>query len=260
MGLPIIFIFNNAFKPFTELFAYPPKFFVRNPTFENFRMLFDFSNESGIPMTRYLFNSVLVSVVVIVLSLVISSLAAFALSKLNFKGKELLNKINTVSLMYVPIAIAIPRFLIIVEMGIFNTYWAHILPLLAMPIGLFLLKQFMDGVPDELIEAARIDGAGNFRIWWSIVIPLVKPALVTVAILAFQASWVNLESSNMFIDQEALKTLPYYMNTLIAQSGNVVASAGMGAVTTLILFVPNLLIFLFLQSKVMASMARTGIK
>ncbi|MFC0470640.1 carbohydrate ABC transporter permease [Halalkalibacter kiskunsagensis] len=260
MALPIIFIFNHAFKPFTELFAYPPRFFVQAPTLENFRLLANFSAESGMPLSRYVFNSLYVTILVILLTLFISSLAAFALSKLEFKGKDTFNKINTLALMFVPVAVAIPRFFIVVNLGIFNTYWAHIIPLLAMPIGIFLLKQFMDQIPNELLEAAKIDGAGNMRLYWSIMLPLVKPALVTVAILTFQASWSNIESSAIFMDKESIRTLPFYMETLVSQSGNIVAGAGLAAVAGLVMFVPNLILFIILQNKVMNSMAHTGIK
>ncbi|MFD0715601.1 carbohydrate ABC transporter permease [Paenibacillus sp. GCM10027626] len=260
LTLPILFIVNHAFKPFTELFAYPPTFFVKTPTLENFRMLFQFSSESGIPMSRYLFNSLFTTTAVILLMLFISSLAAFALSKLQFKGKHTFNKINTLALMFVPIAVMIPRFLIIEQLGIYNTYLAHIIPMLAMPVGIFLLKQFMDQIPDDLIEASKMDGGGNWRVYWNVMLPLVRPALATVAILTFQASWGNTESSSIFMDDESLRTLPFYMNTLIGQSGNIVAGAGLSAVVGLIMFVPNLILFVILQNKVMDSMAHTGIK
>ncbi|AIQ34430.1 MULTISPECIES: carbohydrate ABC transporter permease [Paenibacillus] len=260
MVLPIVFIINNSFKPFTELFAYPPRFFVSQPTFENFRLLLHFSAESGLPLSRYVFNSVLTTTIVILSTLAISSMAAFGLSKLHFKGKETFNKINTLALMFVPVAVAIPRFLIIEKMGVFNTYFAHIIPMLAMPIGIFLLKQFMDQVPDDLIEASKMDGGGNWRVYWSVMLPMVKPALVTVAILTFQASWGNAESSANFMNDESLRTLPFYLNTLVAQSGNIVAGAGLSAVAGLVMFLPNLILFIILQNKVMDSMAHTGIK
>ncbi len=261
MGLPIVFIINHAFKPFTELFAYPPRFFVRNPTTENFVRLAQFSQESGIPISRYIFNSVLTTAVVVFASIILCSLSAYALSKLEFKGKETLNKINQYSMMFVPVAVAIPKFLILVNIGIYNTYFAHILPLLAMPVGLFLVKQFMDtNVPNELIEAAKIDGAGNWRIYWNIALPLVMPALVTVGILAFQMSWGYTEGSNLYIDQEALRNLPFYLTTVISKQGNIVVTAGVGAAAQLITFIPNIIIFIFMQNKVMASMATSGIK
>lgn len=260
MMLPILFVINNAFKPFTELFAYPPKFFVRKPTLENFRMLFNFSVESGIPMTRFLFNSIIVSGAVVVLSVLLSLMTAYSMSKLKFKGQEQIFKINTMALMFVPVAVAIPRYLIVVYGGIYNTMLAHILPLLAMPIGLFLVKQFVDQIPNELLEAARVDGASNWYIFWKIVFPLVTPAIVTVAFLAFQTSWGNLQSSTNFIENEALKTLPFYLNTLVDSSGNIVASAGMNAAAQLLMFIPNFVLFIFLQSKIMESMSHSGIK
>ena len=261
MGAPIIFIINHAFKPYTELFAYPPKLFVRRPTLDNFTRLFTFSSESGIPISRYIFNSVVTTAAVVVLSILISSLAAFALSKLEFKGKRTLNRINQFALMFVPIAVAIPRFFVLINLGIYNTYFAHIIPLLAMPVGIFLIKQFMDSsVPIELIEAAKIDGAGNWRIYWNVALPLVIPALVTVAILSFQVSWSNTEGSNIFVDKEALRTLPFYMSTVVSQQGNIVVTAGIGAAANLIMFLPNLIIFIIMQNKVMASMAHSGIK
>lgn len=165
MALPIIYIFSHAFKPMDELFAYPPRFFVQKPTLNNFKNLFKATSESGIPMSRYLFNSIVVTVIVVFLSVFISSLAAYALSKKDFKYKNLIFEINTLALMFVNAAVIIPRYLIIEELGITNTIFAHILPLVAMPIGLFLIKQFLDQIPDALIEAAKIDGASDIYIY-----------------------------------------------------------------------------------------------
>ena len=259
-SLPIIYIVNDAFKPFTELFHYPPRFFVRKPTLENFRLLYTFSSESGIPMSRYLFNSIFVAIIVVVLTVFISTISAFALSKFKFKGHKVLFKINTYALMFVPIAVSIPRYLILTRLGIFNTYFAHIIPMLAMPVGLFLVKQFMDQVPDELLEAAVMDGASNWQIYAKIMFPLTKSAIVTVAFLAFQQSWMSTEASNIFVDVEALRTLPFYLSTLSQQTGNIVAARGISAAGWLIMFLPNLFIFVFLQSRVMESMANSGIK
>jgi len=260
MALPIVFIINNAFKPYTELFVYPPRFSVRRPTIENFRLLFGFSTEAGIPLARFLFNSVVVATLVVILSVLFSLMTAYVLSKLPMKGKKQLFNINTMALMFVPVAVAIPRYLIIVNTGIFNTVWAHVLPLLAMPIGLFLVKQFIDQIPNEYLEAARVDGASNWYIFWHVIVPQVKPAIVTVAFLAFQSTWGNIQSSTLFVDIETLRTLPFYLNTLIDSSGNVVASAGMNAAAQLIMFVPNFVLFIVLQSKIMESMTHSGIK
>ena len=259
MVLPIVYIFNNAFKPLSELFAFPPRFFVINPTMENFILLFSSRALGGIPMSRYLFNSVVVSLVVVFLNILISTMAAYALSKKQFIMKKVLFEVNTVALMFVPIAVAIPRYLVLANLGLINTFWVHIFPLLALPIGLFLVKQFIDQLPDSLIEAAKIDGMGDFGIYFKIVLPLIKPAVATVAILSFQAVWANVETSSVYVNNENLRTFAFYMDTL-STTNNTVAGAGLTAAATLLMFVPNLLIFIFMQSKVMDTMAHSGIK
>ena len=259
MALPIIFIFCHAFKPMDELFAFPPKFFVSRPTLDNFTNLLAQSNDSGIPLSRYVFNSVVITLIVVLLSIVISSMAGFALSKMRFKSKGTLLEINNLALMFVPIAVMIPRYLVIDKIGIGDTYLAHILPTLAMPVGLFLIKQFMDQIPDELIEAATIDGANEFQIYHKIILPIVRPALATAAILVFQQVWNNIESSSLFVTSESLRTLAFYMNTL-ASTTNVVAGQGIAAAASLIMFLPNLILFVLLQSKVMNTMAHSGLK
>lgn len=259
MALPIIFIICHAFKPMDELFAFPPKFFVSRPTLDNFRNLFSQSNDSGIPLSRYVFNSVLITTLVVFASIIISSMGGYALSKMRFKSKGVLLEINNLALMFVPVAVMIPRYLVIDKVGISDTYFAHILPLLAMPVGLFLIKQFMDQIPDELIEAATIDGANEFQIYLKIIMPIVRPALATAAILVFQQVWNNIESSSLFVTSEGLRTLAFYMSTL-ASNTNAVAGQGMAAAASLIMFLPNLILFIFLQSKVMNTMAHSGLK
>ncbi|MDE7061456.1 MAG: carbohydrate ABC transporter permease, partial [Lachnospiraceae bacterium] len=191
MAIPIVYIFCHAFKPMDELFAFPPKIFVSKPTWNNFRALFRASQSSGIPMSRYVFNSLIVTLTVVLASIIFSTMAAFALSKLKFKGKYTIMEINNAALMFVGVAVQIPRYLVIDTLSIKDNYLAHILPLLAMPVGLFLVKQFIDQVPDALIEAAYIDGAKDLTIYIKIILPLVKPAIATTAILAFQAVWTN---------------------------------------------------------------------
>lgn len=259
MGLPIVYIFSHAFKPMDELFAYPPKFFVKNPTFDNFTNLFETMDLSGVPISRYLFNSFTSTIAIVILTIVVSALAGFALSKKKFKLKGIIFEINTLALMFVPIAVQIPRYLVIVRTGLIDNFWAHILPVLAMPMGIFLVKQFMDQLPDSLIEAAKIDGAGDMRIFFQIVMPLVKPALATIAILSFQAAWNNIEPSTIYINDESLKTFAFYMSTLTS-ANNSVAGQGMAAASALIMFIPNLVIFICMQGKVMNTMAHSGIK
>ena len=191
MGAPIIYIINHAFKPMDELFAFPPRFFVSHPSLENFRNLFQTTAGSSIPISRYIFNSLVVTLAVVALSVLISTMAGFALSKMDFKLKGPVFEVNNIALMFVATAVTIPRYLTINTLGILDTYWAHILPLIAMPVCLFLIKQFIDGVPNSLLEAAQLEGAGSFTIYRKIIIPLTKPAIATGSILAFQSVWTK---------------------------------------------------------------------
>ncbi len=261
MLLPMVFIFSNAFKPPDELFAYPPRFLVERPTFKNFTDLFSRMANSGVPVSRYLFNSVVITAITVGASIIVSTTAAYALSKKRFGLKKTLFAINTVALMFVPIAVAIPRFLVVHRLGLMDTFLVHILPGLAMPVGLFLLKQFIDGIPDELMDAARVDGATDVRIYWNIILPMIRPAIATIAILTFQATWNDAGVSTLYVNQEALKTFAFYLTTLTATTGaNTVAGQGITAAASLIMFLPNLIIFMFLQSQVMSTMAHSGLK
>ncbi len=263
MVLPIVFIFSHAFKPPDELFAYPPRFLVVNPTLRNFTDLFSKMSTSGVPISRYLFNSILITLLSIGVSILVSTLAAYALSKKKFRLKQALFAINTVALMFVPIAVTNPRFLVIERLNLINNFWVHILPGLAMPVGLFLLKQFIDGIPDEVIEAAQIDGASDVRIYWAIILPMIMPAIATIAILTFQATWNNAETSTLYVNDESLKSFAFYITTLTsaaATGANPVAGQGIAAAASLIMFVPNLVIFIILQSQVMNTMAHSGLK
>lgn len=262
MVLPILYVFSSAFKPPDELFAYPPRFFVVNPTLKNFTDLFSKLSTSGVPVSRYLFNSLLITAVTVAASILVSSTAAYALSKKRFRLKQTLFAINTVALMFVPIAVTIPRFLVIEQLNLLDTLWVHILPGLAMPVGLFLLKQFMDGIPNEVIEAAQIDGASDGGIYWNIILPMIQPAIATIGILTFQAAWNNADTSALYLNQESLKTFAFYLGTLTTTTtgANAVAGQGMAAAAALIMFLPNLIIFIFLQSQVMSTMSHSGLK
>lgn len=259
MALPIVYIINHAFKPMEELFAFPPNFFVKNPTLDNFTALIKASRTAGIPMSRYVFNSLIITSVTIVLALLFTTMAAFSLSKIRFGAKYVLMDINQAAMMFVATAVLIPRYLVMTFTGTINTYVAHILPLLAVPVALFLVKQFVDQVPDSLLEAAYMDGASDLQVYIKIVIPMIKPAIATAAIMVFQQVWTNMETSNYFVNDDGLKTLTFYMNTL-ANANNTVAGQGMSAAAALIMFIPNLVLFILLQNNVMNTMATSGIK
>ncbi len=259
MVLPIIYIFSTAFKPAEELFKFPPSFFVVNPTWENFKSLFELMAGTSVPATRYLFNSVIVTVLTMFISIFLSVSAGYVLSKKKFKGQKLLFEINTLALMFVPIAVTIPRFIIIVNLGLTDRFISNILPIVAMPVGLFLIKQFIDQVPNALLEAARMDGANEWQILTKIIIPSVRPAIATVAIMSFQSAWGNVEASVYYINNESLKTFAYYITTFSSASTSSITQ-GVTAASALIMFVPNLVIFIVMQSKVMDTMAHSGIK
>jgi multiple sugar transport system permease protein len=270
-ALPIIFIFFNAFKPLDELLVYPPKFITLRPTLQNFMNLAATSANKTIPMSRYLFNSFIATLSVVALTLLITVMAAYCMAKRKYRLKNVLFGINEAALMFVPVAVAIPRYLIIFKMGLVNSFFAHIIPLIALPVGLYLIKQFIDDFPDSVVEAAQIDGASDYYILRKVIIPNITPALATVAILSFQSSWNSLEASNYYINNEALKSFAFYMTTLTANSGNAngmvgqmtgntIAGLGIQAAAALIMFIPNLVLFIILQSRVMNTMSHSGMK
>jgi len=260
MLLPVVYIINQAFKPLDELFLFPPRFFVQNPTWDNFTDLFRTASSTGVPLSRYLFNTVLITVATIFFTIWISVSSGYALSKKKFKTKKLVFTINQIALMFVRTAVIIPTYFIIVRIGLNNSPLVHIIPYLAMPVSVFLVKQFIDQIPDALIEAARIDGATDFQIVMRIIVPLTKNAIATVAILTFQATWGAVEASNLYIQDETMKSFGFYLNTLAVNAGNSIAGVGIAAAAGLIMFLPNLIIFIVMQSRVMNTMAHAGIK
>jgi ABC-type glycerol-3-phosphate transport system permease component len=260
MVMPIIYLFNHALKPPHELFVYPPNIFVREPTFNNFTELFVVTSASVIPVTRYLFNSLLVTSLAVLTVTLVSAMCAYPLAKMSFPGRGLLFATILLTLMFAQETVQIPRYLVVSHLGIMNTYFGHLLPLVAAPVSVFLMKQFMDQIPNELLEAARIDGAKELFIFLRIVIPMAMPAVATVSILTFQIAWGNVETSQLFMQNESMKTFPFFLSTLTNNLANSVARQGAAAAATLLMFLPNFIIFLFFQRKVIATMAHSGIK
>lgn len=267
--IPIIFIINHAFKPLSELFQFPPKFFVSHPSLNNFYDLIFAMNQSPVPFSRFLFNSLFVTGTTICLSVLFNTMGAYPLSKLNFKGKNIIFNTIIISLMFVPETVRITRYLVVTNLGVMNNYLGHIMPMLAMPISIFLIKQFMDQIPNALSEAAKIDGASEWKIFSSIIVPNIKPAIGTAVILAFQAVWVDTETSTYYMTSESMKTLPYFVQTLnsglvatSATAGQVVSVArqGASAAAGLMMFLPNFIIFLVLQKSMMNTLVNSGIK
>lgn len=256
MVLPMVFIFSNAFKPLSELFIFPPKLFPQNPTFDNFTNLSALLGDSWLPFPRYILNSVFITAIGTTGNIIISSMAAYILSKKKFPGKTFLFQLVVLSLLFSGNVLGIPNYIIMTKLGLINTLWAIILPLLPSSMGLFLMKQFMDQmVPDALLEAASLDGAGENRIFMQIVMPMVKPAWLTLLIFSFQSIWGT--TGGVFIFDEDLKTLPTALSNIV--SGGI-ARTGVSAAISLIMILPPITVFLFSQSNVMQTMSSSGIK
>ncbi|HHT35739.1 MAG: carbohydrate ABC transporter permease [Candidatus Wallacebacter cryptica] len=260
MLLPIVFIFMQAFKPLSELFLYPPRFYVMNPTLDNFSQLLTSVDAAVVPVVRYLFNSVFSAAATVIVVVAFSTMVAFALSKHNFLGKNAILNMTIMALMFAPQAVIIPRYIIVQRLGIIDTYLAHILPLVAAPVSVFLFKQFVDQVPEDLLAAARIDGASEWHILFRIIYPICRPAVSTIALLTFQSAWNTMEPSIYYIENEAMRTLPFFLGTLTSGLANNVAGQGAAAAAGLLMFLPNLIFFLVMQNRVIQTMAHSGLK
>ncbi|WP_020615445.1 carbohydrate ABC transporter permease [Paenibacillus daejeonensis] len=255
MALPLVYAINAAFKPLDEIFLFPPTLFVRNPTLDNFVDLTALLGNSWVPFSRYIFNTVFITGMGVVGHVLFASAAAYPLAKMNFPGKNILFTTVVLALMFAPQVTAIPNYMIMSWIGLIDTYWAVIIPAFAFPLGLYLMKQFMEQIPDALIEAAKIDGASEYRIFWQVVMPNVKPAWLTLMILLFQILWGT--EGNGFIYSEELKTLHFATNQII-QGG--IARAGVGAAVALILMSVPITLFVFSQSRIIETMATSGMK
>ena len=255
MALPLVMAINNALKPLDELFQFPPKIFVRNPTLENFSDLFILMNDTWVPFSRYMLNTVIITGGGMVGHVIIASLAAYPLAKHNFPGKKILFQMVVLSMMFSWTVTQTPQYMIISWLGINNSYWALILPACAFGMGLYLVKQFMEQLPDSLMESARLDGATEFKIFWTIVMPNIKPAWLTLAIFQFQQMWSN--TGGTFLRDEQLKPLQYALYQITAGG---VARAGAGAAVILIIAAVPITFFLICQSNILETMTSSGMK
>ncbi|MCQ2498872.1 MAG: carbohydrate ABC transporter permease [Lachnospiraceae bacterium] len=255
MAFPIIFAVNAALKPLDELFKFPPTIFAQHPTFDNFTDLFVTMGKSWVTFSRYLFNTVFITFVGTFGHLIVASMAAFVLAKYDFPGGQGFFKVVTISMMFTGWATAIPNYIILNKLGWIDTYWAIIIPAFASPMGLFLMKQFMEGLPTSLIEAAKIDGANEWKVFSGIVMPNVKPAWMTLIIFSVQALWNNKAST--FIYSEERKTLVYALQQV--QSGGI-ARTGQGMAVLVVVMIVPILIFVFSESQILETMASSGLK
>jgi ABC-type glycerol-3-phosphate transport system permease component len=254
-AFPLVYNINHAFKPLNEIFLFPPNIFVRRPTLNNLQDLFIMMSKSWVTFSRYIFNTVFITAFGTAGMIIVASMGAFVVSKYKFPGAKLFFQGVIITLMFSGYVTAIPNYLVMARLGWVDTYLSVIVPAFAMPIGFFLLKQFIDTIPDTLLEAAKVDGAKEWRIFLWIILPMIKPAWLTVMIFSVQNLW-NLRASNM-IYSEQLKTLPYALSQIILGG---IARAGVGAAVTLFVMIVPLVMFIMAQSNVLQTMASSGIK
>ena len=253
--LPLVYAISSAFKPLDEIYLYPPRFFVKNPTFNNFQDLLVVMSSSYVPFTRYVFNTVLTTLFGTLGHLLLGSMAAYVLAKYKFPGGKQFFNLCQSALMFNVYVLQIPTYLIMSQLGWVATYLALIVPAFALPMGLFLMKSFMEQIPDALIEAAKIDGAREGRIYLQIVMPNVKPAWLTVTIFSVQNLWN--QKGQVYIYSEEYKMLPYALQQIM--SGGV-ARAGVGSAATMVVMMVPIIVFIMAQSNILETMASSGIK
>lgn len=252
---PLVFTIANSFKPLDEIFIFPPKLFPRNFTLNNFNDLFNLLGNTRIPITRYLYNTLFISIFGVIGHVLIAALAAYPLAKHSFPGKSLINQLIIYSLMFSALVTAIPNYLVVSWLGLIDKHWAIIIPAWGFTLGLFLMKQFMETIPTELLEAAKIDGANEMRILFQVVMPLVKPAWLTVVILLFQSLWST--DGGAYIFTENLKPLSYALSQIV--SGGIARTGTAAAVSVIMLIVP-ISVFIISQTRILDTMAHSGIK
>ena len=254
--LPLIYCVITSFKPLDELLIFPPRFFVKRPTLSNYLELPSLLGKIQVPVSRYLFNSVFIAIAGTGLHIAAASLAAFAFSKSKMRSRVFLFTVIQIMLLYNSVTLSVPQYLIFTKLSMIDTYWVYILPAIPSAVGCFLMKQYIDvSVPDALLEAARIDGAGVVRMYREIVMPILKPAWMTIMLLSFQTMWTVIPNGTIFSEQ--LKTLPQVMNSISAGG---IARSGSAMAVTVILMIPPILVFLVTQSNVMETMSTSGIK
>lgn len=253
--LPLYLIVINAFKPLNEIFMFPPRFYVVNPTMDNFLDLFQLIGNSWVPFSRYIFNTVFITLLGTIGSVIVASMAAYPLAKYQFPGSKFINSLIVYSLMFNGSVTAIPNYIIMSKIGLIDTYWAVVLPAIGSTMGLYLMRNNMTHIPMSLLESCKIDGASEFKIYWKIVMPLSKPAWITLVILSFQSLWGTTGGSYLYT--EKLKPVTYALSQILAAG---VVRTGVSSAVSLIMLIVPVIVFVISQSNVVETMASSGMK
>lgn len=256
MALPMIYAVGNAFKPLEEYWVFPPHFLPDRWVLQNFVDLSALVNNSLVPLSRYVFNTVMITVTGTVGLIVLASMCAYPLAKNKFPGHKAIFNMIVTSLMFSPAVTAIPNYLVMSKLGLIDNPLAIIIPAFGLPIGLYLMKQFIEQmIPDTLLEAAEIDGAAEYQKFWKIVMPIVRPAWLTLIIFSVQSLWGV--GANVMIFSEQHKTLAYSLGQIAAGG---LARAGVGGAVGLIMMSVPIIVFLLTQSNIIETMSASGMK
>lgn len=255
-AMPLIYVIVTAFKPIDELLKFPPQFFVRNPTSQNFKDLVLAVGSASVPFLRNIANSLLVTVLTVFFAVIVSSMGAYSMAKMDLPFKGFIFSVILAALMFPAEVTTIPNYLIVKSLGLLDTYWALILPKLGGAFNFFLMKQFCEQIPTPLLEAARIDGANELRIFTRIVFPFLAPAWATLVVFCFVSVWNDSTGPLIYITDEAMRTLPIAIQSI----GGALARSGAMAAGTLIMTAPTIILYTLMQRKVIETMAHTGIK
>ena len=256
MFLPMIYAISQSLKPLDELWMFPPRFLVINPTFKNFGELFRLMSESWVPFSRYIFNTAFVSVAGTFGHLFLASMAAYAMTKINFPGRKGMFKLVYYSLMFNSTVSSLSNFILMSAFGWIDTYWSLIIPAFGYTLGFYLMRQFIETtVPDSVLESARLDGAKELTIYWKIVMPMVKPAWLTLIVYSFQGLWNS--GTSIYIYSEQLKTFNYAIQQILAGG---ITRSGAAAASTVIMMIVPVTVFVITQSNIIETMASSGMK
>ena len=254
-AFPMVFAISNSLKKMNELFLFPPTLIVKEPTFKNYTDLFNIMANSLVPMSKYIFNTVFITFCGTALRVLSASMCAYPLSKREFKGRNFIFTLSTYALMFTPTAATVSNYIIMANLGWIDTFWSILVPALGSAFSLYLIKGFIDGFPDSVLEAARIDGAGEFKIFWSILMPSIKPGWLTLIVFSVQEYWNT--GSNIYIYKEELKTLSYALSQVAAAG---IARQGVSMAISIVMMLVPVIVFIISQSNILETMATSGMK
>lgn len=256
--IPVLYMITTSFKPINELLIYPPTFYVQSPTLSNYVNLSKAISTTEVPFSRYVLNSIITTVSTVTLTVIICSMGSYALSKFKLKGANFIFGVLVGALSFGGASTAIPTYMITNSLHMNDTYFVLIIPKIVSAYYLFLIKQFCDQIPDDFIEAAYLDGAGEWTIFWKIIMPCLRPVMASVIVFAFVGNWNDYSNALIYITKQSMKTLPLALQ-LIGQTGTLSRMGAMEAASFLTTL-PTFVIYIIMQNKVLEGVGYSGVK